>query len=73
MKENKRISLVLDPYVLAYVDSEREKIGVSRAAMFSFMVEQYRNQKEALKVIEDVSGLVEKIEELNDKFDGSKA
>ena len=67
----KRFSLTLDEEILAYIDDERAKIGVSRPAMISFMVQTYKTQQDALKVVNDMPAIFEKLEELDKKFDGS--
>ena len=57
MAQLPRVSLQFDEKVLEYIDEEASRIGVSRSAMISFMVEQYKTQKEtiaSMAVLQDV-------------------
>lgn len=56
----KRFNVSLSENVLEYMDSEAERVGLSRSGMIAFMVEQYRTQREAMGVV----GAMDKLEEI---------
>lgn len=56
-----RFNTSLDEHVLAYLDDEAKRIGVTRGGMISFMIEQYKTQKESVAAIESLQNLVEQM------------
>lgn len=56
-----RFNTSLDEHVLAYLDDEAKRIGVPRSGMISFMIEQYKTQKESVAAIESLQNLVEQM------------
>lgn len=69
----KKVSIDFDENVLAYLDSERSRIGVSRASMLSYMIDQYKLQREAVRAMNQMPQVLSKLEELEGKIDESKA
>lgn len=59
----KRISLSLNENILEYLDSEANRIGVTRSAMVALMLEGYRTQKESMLVVNQMKELMQKFED----------
>lgn len=59
----KRVSLSLNENILEYLDSEANRIGVSRSAMVALMLEGYRTQKESMLVVNQMKELMQKFED----------
>lgn len=59
-----RFNTSLDEYVLSYLDSEAKRIGVTRGGMISFMIEQYKTQKDSMAMVDKMQQLMQ---QMNDK------
>lgn len=57
-----RFNVQFDEDVLKYLDDEAKRIGVSRSGMLSFMLEQYRTQRESIAMVGQVQELIKTIE-----------
>lgn len=53
-----RFNTSLDEHILAYLDSEAKRIGVSRGGMLSFMVEQYKTNRESVAVVGQIQEMM---------------
>lgn len=53
-----RFNTSLDEHILAYLDSEAKRIGVSRGGMLSFMIEQYKTNRESIAVVGQIQELM---------------
>lgn len=63
-----RFNTNLDEHILAYLDSEAKRIGISRGGMITFMIEKYRNDKDAMDVMNQLPDFIQKINSLEQKF-----
>ena len=63
-----RFNTNLDEHILAYLDSEAKRIGISRGGMITFMIEKYRNDKDAMDVMNQLPDFIQKINSLEKKF-----
>ena len=63
-----RFNTNLDEHILAYLDSEAKRIGISRGGMITFMIEKYRSDKEAIDVMNQLPDFIQKINSLEKKF-----
>ena len=59
-----RFNTNLDEHILAYLDSEAKRIGISRGGMITFMIEKYRNDKDAMDVMNQLPDFIQKINSL---------
>jgi metal-responsive CopG/Arc/MetJ family transcriptional regulator len=59
-----RFNTSLDEHVLSYLDSEAKRIGVTRGGMISFMIEQYKTQKDSMAMVDKMQQLMQ---QMNDK------
>lgn len=58
-----RFNVQFDEDVLKYLDAEAKRIGVSRSGMLSFMLEQYRTQKDSINMVAQLQELINAVEE----------
>lgn len=63
-----RFNTNLDEHILAYLDSEAKRIGISRGGMITFMIEKYRSDKEAIDVMNQLPDFIQKINSLEKKL-----
>ena len=63
-----RFNTNLDEHILAYLDSEAKRIGISRGGMITFMIEKYRNDKDAMDVMNQLPDFIQKINSLEKKL-----
>lgn len=63
-----RFNTNLDEHILAYLDSEAKRIGISRGGMITFMIEKYRNDKDAIDVMNQLPDFIQKINSLEKKL-----
>lgn len=63
-----RFNTNLDEHILAYLDSEAKRIGISRGGMITFMIEKYRSDKEAIDVMNQLPDFIQKINSLEQKL-----
>ena len=63
-----RFNTNLDEHILAYLDSEAKRIGISRGGMITFMIEKYRNDKDVVDVMNQLPDFIQKINSLEKKF-----
>lgn len=67
-----RFQLNLPPDMHEYYMTESKKIGVSASALIVMDLRTVMEQKEALKRMKDINGLVERIENLKQVMDEEK-
>lgn len=53
-----RFNTSLDEHILSYLDSEAKRIGVSRGGMISFMIEQYKTNRESIAVVGQIQEMM---------------
>ena len=56
-----RFNTSLDEHVLSYLDSEAKRIGVTRGGMISFMIEQYKTQKDSMAMVNNMQAIIEQM------------
>jgi len=56
-----RFNTSLDEHVLQYLDDEANRIGVSRGGMISFMIEQYKTQKDSMAMVNNMQAIIEQM------------
>lgn len=53
-----RFNTSLDEHILEYLDSEAKRIGVSRGGMISFMIEQYKTNRDSIAVVGQIQEMM---------------
>lgn len=61
-----RFNTSLDEHVLAYLDDEAKRIGVTRGGMISFMIEQYKTQKDSMAMVNNMQLLIEQMQNIQE-------
>ena len=56
-----RFNTSLDEHVMSYLDSEAKRIGVTRGGMISFMIEQYKTQKDSMAMVNNMQAIIEQM------------
>lgn len=59
----KRVTISLSESTLEYIDGEATRIGTNRSSMITFMVEQYRTQKDNLEAMGAIQIMLEDIQQ----------
>lgn len=57
-----RFNVQLNDQALEYLDSEANRIGISRSGMVALMLDQYRSQKETFTAFDNMKKVMEDLE-----------
>lgn len=63
----KKATISLSESTLEYIDSEAARIGTNRSSMITFMVEQYRSQKDNLEAMSSIQQMMEDLKKESQK------
>ena len=65
-----RINVYLSSDLKEYVDSSAKNFGVSTSAFMTMIIQSYKQQSEAMKVMGDMGEILNRLEALDKKIGG---